>query len=74
MTAGITNPLLAEALEAHGSIERWRNLRGLSCTIVTGGRLWGLKGTTCRRRPARRPPTFTGNGPWLPRSAILAGP
>jgi hypothetical protein len=44
MTAVVVNPLLAEALEAHGSIERWRNLRGLSCTIVTGGRLWALKG------------------------------
>jgi Ohr subfamily peroxiredoxin len=26
MTAGVVNPLLAEALEAHGGIERWRDL------------------------------------------------
>jgi hypothetical protein len=37
-------PLLAEALEAHGGVDRWRNLKGLSSTIVTGGALWGLKG------------------------------
>lgn len=37
-------PLLAEALEAHGGIERWRGRTGLTSTIVTGGRLWGLKG------------------------------
>lgn len=44
MTAGRINPLLAEALEAHGGIERWRAHEGLSSTIVSGGRLWGLKG------------------------------
>jgi len=35
-----SNPLLAEALEARGGIDRWRNLKGLSSTIETGGRLW----------------------------------
>jgi hypothetical protein len=45
MTAGVTHPLLAEAFEAHSGIERRRNLRGLSSTVVTGGRLRGLKGS-----------------------------
>ncbi|MBC7801434.1 MAG: hypothetical protein H7Z10_12505 [Gemmatimonadaceae bacterium] len=36
--------LLAAALAAHGGLERWRSLDGMSSTIVTGGRLWGLKG------------------------------
>jgi hypothetical protein len=43
MTAAI-HPLLAEALEAHGGLERWRDFDGLSSTIVSGGHLWGLKG------------------------------
>lgn len=38
------NRLLAEALEAHGGLDRWRSFRGLSSTIVTGGGLWGIKG------------------------------
>ena len=37
-------PLLEKALQAHGGLERWRGLRRLSSTIVTGGALWGLKG------------------------------
>lgn len=44
MTTGAVNPLLADALEAHGGIERWRTFAGLTSTIVSGGRLWGLKG------------------------------
>lgn len=37
-------PLLDEALEAHGGLDRWRKFPRLSSTIVTGGALWGLKG------------------------------
>lgn len=44
MTAKPANRLLAEALEAHGGLERWNQMQGLSSTIVSGGRLWGLKG------------------------------
>ncbi len=44
MSAHPANRLLAEALDAHGGLDRWRQLRGLSSTIVSGGRLWGLKG------------------------------
>lgn len=44
MTVGAINSLLCEVLEAHGGLERWRGFSGLSSTIVSGGRLWGLKG------------------------------
>lgn len=44
MTSRTARSLLADALDAHGGLERWRNLKGLSSTIVTGGSLWGLKG------------------------------
>ena len=37
-------PLLAEVLAAHGGVDRWRKLKGLSSTIVVGGALWGMKG------------------------------
>ena len=37
MTAAAINPLLAEVLEAHGGLERWRAFDGLSSTIVSGG-------------------------------------
>lgn len=44
MNVHVLNPLLADALEAHGGLQRWRNYTGLSSTIVSGGLLWGLKG------------------------------
>lgn len=37
-------PLLGEALNAHGGLDRWRGFSRLSSTIVTGGALWPLKG------------------------------
>ena len=36
--------LLAEVLEAHGGIERWRSFTQVTATVVTGGFLWGMKG------------------------------
>lgn len=44
MSAHPANRLLAEALEAHGGLGRWRQLQGLSSTIVSGGALWEIKG------------------------------
>ncbi|VWX51162.1 hypothetical protein [Novosphingobium sp. 9U] len=44
MSGQPANRLLAEALEAHGGLDRWRKLEGLSSTIVSGGQLWGIKG------------------------------
>jgi len=46
-------PLLREALDAHGGLERWRRYEGISSTIVTGGRLWPLKGVEILRTPRR---------------------
>jgi len=37
------HPLLAEALEAHGGLDRWRQFATLSATIVTGGEFWAMK-------------------------------
>ena len=36
--------LLAEVLEAHGGIDRWRRLRSVQATIVSGGDLFVIKG------------------------------
>ncbi|WP_431204510.1 hypothetical protein ACQ86E_05300 [Bradyrhizobium betae] len=37
-------PLLANAIEAHGGLDRWNAHQRLTATIVTGGDLWALKG------------------------------
>lgn len=58
MTREVDNPLLAEALDAHGGLERWRGLEGMSSTIVTGGRLWGLKGIDITPGPRRATTKF----------------
>jgi hypothetical protein len=36
--------LLAEVLEAHGGIDRWRSFTQVTAKVVTGGFLWGMKG------------------------------
>lgn len=38
------NGLLGAVLSAHGGLERWRRVRAVRATIVTGGALWGMKG------------------------------
>lgn len=38
------SPLLAEVLDAHGGLDRWRQFSRLSATVVTGGAFWGMKG------------------------------
>jgi hypothetical protein len=38
------NELLAKALEAHGGIERWKELTVVQATIVSGGDLFAIKG------------------------------
>lgn len=53
MTDNIIIPSLAEALDAHGGLARWRKAKGLSSTIVTGGRLWGIKGVDSTPVPRR---------------------
>src|SRR5687767_5275666 len=46
-------PLVAEVLEAHGGLERWRKFTTLSATIVTGGEFWSFKGVVQDARPRR---------------------
>jgi hypothetical protein len=36
--------LLAEAIAAHGGLNRWGQWTNLRATVVSGGQLWGLKG------------------------------
>lgn len=52
MSTKITG-LLAEALEAHGGLDRWNKSEGLTSSIVTGGVLWGLKGIDMDGSPRR---------------------
>jgi hypothetical protein len=36
--------LLDAVLDAHGGLDRWRRFSTIEATIVTGGKLWGIKG------------------------------
>jgi hypothetical protein len=36
--------LLHEVVSAHGGLQRWRQVQTVRATIVTGGKLWGMKG------------------------------
>ncbi|WP_037074620.1 hypothetical protein [Pseudonocardia spinosispora] len=38
------NELLGKVLDAHGGLERWRELTTIRASIVSGGDLWGIKG------------------------------
>ncbi|WP_309643300.1 hypothetical protein [Phenylobacterium sp.] len=53
----IARALLAEMLEAHGG-DRWRAAEGVSCTILTGGALWPLKGAPIPPVPRRAESRF----------------
>lgn len=37
-------PLLADAIQAHGGLDRWTTHRNLTATIISGGELLALKG------------------------------
>ncbi|MBY3596065.1 hypothetical protein [Rhizobium bangladeshense] len=52
------HPLLEEALTAHGGHERWRNFTGIASTILTGGKLWELKGAPIIPVPRRATTEF----------------
>ncbi|MDD1520689.1 MULTISPECIES: hypothetical protein [Bradyrhizobium] len=43
--------LLADAIDAHGGLARWKAHAGLAGTIVTGGELWALKGINQDQNP-----------------------
>src|SRR3954447_6978873 len=45
--------LLADVIEAHGGLDRWRSVSLGEATIVTGGGLWGLKGLVQDANPRR---------------------
>lgn len=45
--------LLAEVLEAHGGVARWNAFSRVEATIVTGGKLWDLKGQPQDATPRR---------------------
>ena len=58
-------PLLADAIEAHGGLDRWKAHRSLTATIVSGGELWALKGVKSGSKPANdadRPSSRMGFG------------
>jgi hypothetical protein len=38
------NKLLADVIDAHGGLTRWKRHNALTTTIVTGGGLWAMKG------------------------------
>lgn len=56
--SGKLHPLLGEALEEHGGHERWRKFKGISSTILTGGKLWELKGAPLIAVPRRATSEF----------------
>src|SRR5260370_39341233 len=37
-------PLLKLAMEAHGGLERWREVHGIDLKLTIGGGLWQVKG------------------------------
>lgn len=45
--------LLTDVLDAHGSVRRWNEFSRVEATIVTGGKLWGLKGQPQDATPRR---------------------
>lgn len=45
--------LAAEVLEAHGGVTRWNEFSRVEATIVTGGKLWGIKGQPQDATPRR---------------------
>ena len=47
------NDLLANIVEAHGGLDRWRRFNRVEATIVTGGAFWGMKNLTQDQDPRR---------------------
>src|SRR5258708_14785880 len=63
-------PLLKLAIEAHGGLERWRQLHEIDFKLTIGGGLWQLKGlpqgladVALHVEPADRLVTITPFGP-----------
>lgn len=49
----MASELLQKALAAHGGLERWNSFETVQATIVTGGQLFGMKGTPQDATPRR---------------------
>jgi hypothetical protein len=49
----MTCELLHEVLQAHGGLDRWNSYEKVQATIVTGGQLFGMKGTPQDPTPRR---------------------
>jgi hypothetical protein len=47
------NELLQQVIEAHGGLDRWNGFSTVQATIVTGGQLFGMKGTPQDPTPRR---------------------
>ena len=45
--------LLHKVLQAHGGLDRWNSFQKVHATIVTGGQLFGMKGTPQAPTPRR---------------------
>ncbi|SRR6266404_2461405 len=52
------HPLLKVPLEAHGGHDRWVKFKGIASTILTGGKLWELKGAPLIPVPRRATSEF----------------
>jgi hypothetical protein len=53
-----TNTLLNEAMDAHGGLDRWREFKGIASTIISGGKLWEIKGAKIIPTPRRATSAF----------------
>ncbi|MGZ4583649.1 MAG: hypothetical protein ACXVYI_04710 [Mycobacterium sp.] len=53
MSAGADIGLLDAVLAAHGGLDRWRRLSSMEATIVSGGKLWEIKGQPQDPAPRR---------------------
>jgi len=49
----MSSELLQKALEVHGGLDRWKCFASIQATIVTGGRLFDMKGTPQDTTPRR---------------------
>lgn len=49
----MASELLLKVLQAHGGLERWNSFDNVQATIITGGELFGMKGTPQDATPRR---------------------
>ena len=45
--------VLDDVLAAHGGLDRWREFSTIEATIISGGRLWQIKGQPQDSAPRR---------------------